>query len=278
MTLSLTILAHLKAIQILPRRILLSTPGVQASVPMLRGTWGAALHALDFPTYSKVFNPDSSKSPLYLIRPGPINTNENPCIDFFIFNEGIDYDAVLLKAWGRACRNGLGPNRIPFFINGYVLDSFYSESRIDKPWNLGEAEWPLLEDPITSPCKLLFHTPLRTVRNGSLVENPTLADIVVAIHRRLGTFIPDCDQWKAIKSACIELARNTACSSWNGQRLDLVRWSSRQQDELEMQGVSGELLLPDGPGELWPLLAAAQWSHLGKGTIMGLGQLVIDSY
>jgi hypothetical protein len=42
-----------------------------------------------------------------------------------------------------------------------------------------------------------------------------------------------------------------------------------------MQGVVGTLDLPDGPGPLSPLIAAAQWLHLGKGTVMGLGQLRI---
>lgn len=36
--------------------------------------------------------------------------------------------------------------------------------------------------------------------------------------------------------------------------------------------MAGELHLPAGPGPLWPLLAAALWLHLGKGTIVGLGQ------
>jgi hypothetical protein len=42
-----------------------------------------------------------------------------------------------------------------------------------------------------------------------------------------------------------------------------------------MQGVVGTMDLPDGPGPQSPLIAAAQWLHLGKGTVMGLGQLRI---
>ena len=272
------ILHHLKSVRILPRRILLSTPGVQASVPMLRGCWGAALHAANFDVYTKVFNPENSKPPLYLLRPGPDEPRENPCLDFFLFNEAIADDATLLKAWGKACRNGLGPNRNPFFINGYVLNSFYVEASPDQPWNLGEAEWPLQSDPADTPCRISFSSPLRILRNKHLIEEPTLADIVVAIHRRLDAFIPDCEAWRTLQRDLLSLARNISCIPWDGQRLDLVRWSSRQQEEVEMRGVYGELILPEGPGDLWPLLAAAQWTHLGKGTIMGLGQPVITYY
>ena len=41
-------------------------------------------------------------------------------------------------------------------------------------------------------------------------------------------------------------------------RLYLVRYSGRPKRELEICGVSEYLELPEGPGPLWPLLAAAQ--------------------
>ena len=39
----------------------------------------------------------------------------------------------------------------------------------------------------------------------------------------------------------------------------------------------GVLDLPRGPGEAWPLLAAARWPRLGEGTVFGLGQPRIES-
>src|SRR5436190_859080 len=56
--------------------------------------------------------------------------------------------------------------------------------------------------------------------------------------------------------------------------LALVR-AARRQAEVELRGVSGCLDLPEGAGELWPLLAAAMWLHLGKGTTLGLGELQV---
>jgi hypothetical protein len=54
------------------------------------------------------------------------------------------------------------------------------------------------------------------------------------------------------------------------------RWSAAQQAEVELHGVTGVMDLPEGPGELWPLLAAAGWLHLGKGTVFGLGRLEVQ--
>jgi hypothetical protein len=75
----------------------------------------------------------------------------------------------------------------------------------------------------------------------------------------------------------LNAARDTPAEPWQGERLDLHRYSGRQRAELELRGITGYLDLPHGPGPLWPLLAAAQWLHLGKGTVMGMGQLSVVS-
>jgi len=100
---------------------------------------------------------------------------------------------------------------------------------------------------------------------------------VVAALRRLEAFLPTpaSAALARIKPALLEQARIRPGESWRGRRLDLVRYSGRQKTELEMRGVSGYLDLPDGPGPLWPLLAAAQWLHLGKGAVVGMGQLAV---
>ncbi len=37
-----------------------------------------------------------------------------------------------------------------------------------------------------------------------------------------------------------------------------------------------QLDLSEGPGPIWPPLAAVQWVHLGKGAVVGLGQPMIE--
>lgn len=53
----------------------------------------------------------------------------------------------------------------------------------------------------------------------------------------------------------------------------LERFSSRQRKGIDMSGVIGELELDISHAlELWPLLWAGQWAHVGKGAVMGLGR------
>jgi hypothetical protein len=119
---------------------------------------------------------------------------------------------------------------------------------------------------------------LRLLRNGHLIEGPTLADVVVAAHRRVGAWLPagQQDGWRALRATLLEQARRLP-SAWQGARLDLRRYSGRQEAEVELRGVRGVLELPAGVGALAPLLAAAAWLHVGKGTVFGLGQLQVEA-
>jgi hypothetical protein len=54
--------------------------------------------------------------------------------------------------------------------------------------------------------------------------------------------------------------------------------AARQDAALELRGVCGVLDLPEGPGGLWPLLAAAAWLHVGKATAFGLGHFEVQPW
>ena len=52
-----------------------------------------------------------------------------------------------------------------------------------------------------------------------------------------------------LKPALLAKARLVPAQPWQGGRVDLVRYSARQGRELELRGVVGEVVLPDGPEE-----------------------------
>ena len=275
----------LSQVQILPRRLSLLTPQVLATVPMLRGVWGAALHDLDPGAYCAVFlgqGKPSERIPPLVLRPAPASAEDFPALDWILIGNGLEYDAALLRAWDVASGMGLGPARRRFHIRachplgpkGEVLPT----AREARGWALLQAVWPLEGSPDSTPCRLRFPAPLRLLRQHRLIEQPTPTDLIVAAVRRLEAFLPSParEALARMKPALIDQARTCLAENWRGQRLDLLRYSGRQKRELEMRGVSGHLDLPEGPGPLWPLLAAAQWLHLGKGTVVGMGQLVVE--
>jgi hypothetical protein len=282
----------LECLSLLPRRLLLETPGVQATVPMLRGVWGAALHDLDGEVYRTVFAPQAEggeeAASLYVLRPAPPDPDFAPAIEWLSLGTAIASDGILRRAWDIASGMGLGPQRQRFHIRRVVRLNPDGTPGRDETWGT-EAEgpargWPLsdaarpLPDPASAPCRLVFPVPLRLRRHGRLIEAPTLPDLIVAATRRIAAYLPaECRAaWKERSREALQLARATPAGAWRGERLDLQRYSARQDAELDLHGVAGSLDLPRGPGELWPLLAAAQWLHLGKGTVMGLGQLRVE--
>ncbi|MDY0170724.1 MAG: CRISPR system precrRNA processing endoribonuclease RAMP protein Cas6 [Thermoguttaceae bacterium] len=276
-------------ISILPCRILLETPGVAATVPMLRGVWGAALRELDRTAYDRIFEGDGGRSPsgntsaphektpLYVLRPAPPDPAFAPAVEWILIADAVADAQRLARAWQLAARSGLGPDRRPFSLRRWLcLEPAGQPAEKGRPWRLGQCTWPCSHAE-TTPCQLRFDAPLRLRRHGKLIEQPSLTDLVVAAGRRVGSFLSatDLPAWKSLEGELIDLARHTPAEPWQGDRLDLTRYSGRQRRELDMHGVCGSLVLPDGPGSLWPLLAAACWLHIGKGTVMGLGQLHI---
>lgn len=312
-------LSALSAIRIRPRRMLLETPGVAATVPMLRGVWGAALHDLDPQVYAAVFAPNDAPdggrraaaatatgtaAAAYVLRPAPPDPRFAPALDFILIGDAVQHDAMLCRAWDIASGMGLGPQRRRFHLRRIVgIEPDGQLADTPAPWSLDRVRWPAAADgnaadgnaatdqdrrpavrpcahqPAQRPCRLLFPVPLRLMARKQLIERPTLADLVVAAARRVRAYLPAdrLADWDETSRRALETARETPAEPWQGERLDLHRYSGRQHAELELRGVTGWLDLPAGPGPLWPLLAAAAWLHLGKGTVMGMGQVAVGS-
>lgn len=263
-------------IRILPRRLSLETPRVKASVPMMRGVWGAALHDLDPRAYDQVF---ASDPPRYILRPAPPDPANAPALDWILPAADPGNDDALLSAWRKAAVCGLGPDRVPFklrSVDPLGPDGGLVKDEIAVGWRLTEARWPIGGDPPVTPCRIVFPAPLRILRRKQLVVEPTLVDLIIAAVRRLSAYAQDPMTVRSLAGTAKELAAATPQGKWSGRRTDLVRWSGNQKAEIELRGIIGAIELPRGPGSLWPLLLAATWLHLGKGTVFGLGQPTIE--
>lgn len=288
--LSTRLLSMLREIRILPRRLLLDTSGVLASVPMLRGVWGAALHERDAQAYRTVFAPQSTgmeeASPLFVFRASPSDSTVAPALDWISIGIALGYDTTLRRAWHDACNMGLGPRRERFSVRQVLLlrPNGLAAGNADltacdgdaAAWALDVVVWPI-GLPVDIPCRLVFETPLRLRRHGRLIEAPMLPDLIAAATRRFRAYLPPHHQaaWRELAREALTVARTITAGPWRGSRSHFYRYSARQQADLDLHGVVGSLDLPQGPGELWPLLAAAQFLHLGKSTAMGLGHLQI---
>ena len=281
------ILRLLDGIDLAPRRLLLDTGAVRATTSMLRGVWGRALKDSDAFAYERVFRgrredspPGAQQAPLYLMRPAPTDPDFAPALDWILFGAAIRYEEELVRAWEVAGRLGLGPDREPLRIRQVRwLRCDGTAATGPQRWSLRTATEAVRHRFAGAPrLRLHFRVPLRLLRRGHLIERPTLVDISLALLRRALMFADGA----AILSAgdfsrrVLAAAEGAPASRWRGDRRDFVRWSGAQHREVEMRGVTGSLELPAGAGDLWPLLVAGCWTHLGKGTVFGLGQMTIS--
>ena len=271
----------LEQVWILPRRMQLDTGRTYATVPMLRGVWGRAIRKHFPELFSRVFEVPSRPGPVaqgppYVLRPAPPDTEWAPAVEWILIGPAIEYLGRLAECWQRAGHYGLGRQREPFrVVRQGTLRPDGSVGQEPSPWSLAQAQWPCAS--AVTPCRLEFVSPLRLRYRGRLVERPTLVDLVASLVRRLGGMIPHQYQqlWLSLGRLLLERAAQLPARSGPWQRQDLVRYSGTQKQELQLHGVVGTITLPEGPQELLPLLAAAQWVHLGKATVFGLGQLVV---
>jgi len=264
----------LQAVTVRAWRMWLATGDEGPTVPMLRGVWGKALREVSIDAYREVFEGADGGVPRYVLRPAGPEVEPKPALELLLFTAG---DQAVWAAWERACQLGPGKQRQPFSIrracplawDGTVLEPARRQPGFH-PRGL-----PTLEGNEDRPCRLRFQTPLRILRDDRLIETPAPADLAIAAVRRLRGLTGAGPLWDR-RHEWTELASRVLANPWKGARFDFQRWSGSQQEEITLRGVAGHLDLPEGPGPLAPLLAAAEWLHLGKATVMGLGQLQIE--
>ncbi|MFC7332650.1 CRISPR system precrRNA processing endoribonuclease RAMP protein Cas6 [Rhodocista pekingensis] len=281
--------AALASVHVKARRLVLDTPGVMTTVPMLRGVWGAALHDHDPGCYAAIFEGRAESGaeahPLYLLRPAPPDAVDWPAVEWISMGEALHHDAPLLEGWLLASARGLGPERRPFSVR--AIRSLGPDGQVRAgtagPFGLDQVVWPLgaaSGGPAGLPCRLVFDVPVRMLRRGRLIDQPTLPDLVVVGLRRLCRLAGNGNgngaaALSALNGPALAWARALPAGRWRGSPARLHRYSANQ-GELDLHGVTGSLDLPEGPGPLWPLLAALGWVHLGKATVFGLGQVLIQ--
>jgi hypothetical protein len=260
-------------------RMTLAPVEVELTVPLLRGVWGAALYEIDRLLYEILFEGKPLGTTGYLLRPCTQGPTAEPALEFVLFGP-LDARGLQLvwTAWDVALQRGLGPRRLPTHLqrtqplawDGTLLQP----SRLHPGFSLAGLPWPVRSD---RPCRLVFLSPLRLLREQQLLLSPTLADLTLAALRRFSAQAPEAGKasWQE-RSAWLELARRQPALPFRGQPRDLIRYSGRQRAEIELRGVVGELTLLEGPGPLADLLCAATWLHLGKSTVQGMGLMTIQ--
>jgi hypothetical protein len=153
---------------------------------------------------------------------------------------------------------------------------------------LRDADWQrvtaaaVVADPRAAPAgrrlAVEFLTPTRIRSDGAMCSEPTFQDLARALLRRLSSLCYfhcggelDVD-FRGLIDRAATVAVAGARVHWQRQG----RFSGRQHRGIDMSGLVGrvdfEAAAPQDWSPFLPLLLAGEWAHVGKGTVMGLGQ------
>jgi hypothetical protein len=184
----------------------------------------------------------------------------------------------MLHALGQAAAHGLGADRGRLALAAVDQETEGGWTRVHEPGEPLTPAPPRIPEPPPVPDRLtlIFETPLRlAVANDRVTpEIFRFTHLFGSLLRRISLLIAfhtdtvlDVD-FAALARAADAVPLAAARLRWR----DWSRYSSRQHATVPMGGLVGEIDL-DGAGlePFWPYLWLGQWTHAGKGAVMGLG-------
>jgi hypothetical protein len=196
-----------------------------------------------------------------------------------LFGRALAQTPLAFLAWQRALARGIGPGdgrgRLLRVVHEaqdgerLVLDvgqGIAEEVRADEPPEAG---------PLPESVSLRFDTPLRLQENGHALgaERVDARRLLMALARRAsllaefhGGGAPGLD-FTALAAHAATLAESRQLT-WQ----DWTRYSSRQQQKMQLGGLVGSWTLSGDLAPFWPLLQLGEFLHVGKEAAFGLGR------
>lgn len=214
---------------------------------------------------------------------GSVAAGETLGLDVHLFGHGNRHLPYVIHALHQAGQCGLSKDRGVLALEQVAQADGETWRSIYAP---GESLTPLpAMTPATPPCPerltLRFLTPLRLNSAGQLVSQDRFRfhHLFASLLRRISlltafhTDAPLEADFAGLSQAARAVETDRARLRWH----DWTRFSSRQDALIQMGGLIGEIELTGaGLEPFWPYLWLGQWTHAGKGAVMGLGRYQID--
>lgn len=257
-----------------------------------------------FSPYAEVFDPQPSEAnlgllanlpslpPLYVIQ-APTNgqrayeEGEEFSFHLVLLGKALEHLPLIILAWRRALLRGIGKDNagIAELLTVELANSptasqvIYSEDKPVVAKHSQQLELAKFDQPAN--MHLHFLTPLRIQQQGKILISKQLTPEVFFrnLIRRLSVIwqmqlnepinIDVINQLNLLANQPINHQQRLSQGKW-------ARYSTRQQQRMQMDGLKGHWLLEDLPASLQQLAWLGQFLHLGKGTSFGLGRYEIS--
>lgn len=187
-----------------------------------------------------------------------------------LFGEFVHQQRVMiLLAWQRALAIGFGSQR----TTGQVQSQLISMELCDKP----KLSWHAQSQ---SQFQVQFLSHARIQHHGKILTADNFYPIYFcrSVVRRYLTLLEAYSD-QSVSPDFIKYLFDDMKKVQGEYRVDHVkwsRWSSRQKQKMQMDGLLGEIQLYHVSAELAKILYLGQWLHVGKGCVFGLGQYTLQ--
>lgn len=212
-------------------------------------------------------------------RGGAVTAGQTLLLEVTLFGHGNRHLPYVIHALHQAGQHGLGPDRGALELQRVTQAEGAGWRSIYTP---GADFAPLppvvpVAPPAPSRLTLRFLTPLRLTGEGRLVSKDRFRFHLLfsSLLRRISlltafhTDAPLETDFAGLTQAARTVELASARLRWH----DWTRYSSRQDALIQMGGLVGEIELDGANLEpFWPYLWLGQWTHAGKGAVMGLGR------
>lgn len=199
-----------------------------------------------------------------------------------LIGDSIDLLPFWVYAFQRAGTLGIGRDHGRFDLIEVMQEPLLGSDRWETVWRNDTPNLIRLDpQPAAFPAPpklldLLLLTPLRIKRRGDWVTASDfsaaefLRHLCVRLDRLEQQYGQTSDSafWTRHRQQIEALPSAAQDVHW----YDWTRYSSRQQQRMNLGGLVGRFRVPDAAlPELWPVIWLGQWVHLGKNTSFGLG-------
>ena len=206
-------------------------------------------------------------------------------LDVILFGHGQRYLPYIIHALKIAGEQGIGGHRQIFNLEKVDDINQYGEAEVLYELETLKPQLPaqdIVIPPIPNKIKFCFHTPLRLSQDNKNISEAefnfgVFFNTLLRRQSMISYFYTD----TPLEINFAELttkARSVQFSATQMEWFDWTRYSSRQETEINMGGLVGTVELSmEGLGDFWSYLWLGQWTHVGKGTSMGMGAYTIEN-
>ena len=224
----------------------------------------------------------------FLLRPPadtrrPLTMGEETTLDLTLFGRGHRYLPYALHALSQAAARGVGADRGRLALAEVAQQTAAGWTSIHQPDGPLTSLPPTISQPPPIPNRLtlVIETPLRLAVDNDHITPETFrfAHLLGSLLRRISLLVafhadaPLTADYAGLARAAEDVPLAAMRLRWR----DWTRYSSRQRTTVPMGGLVGAIELDSaGLEPFWPWLWLGQWTHAGKGAVMGLGGYRIE--